>query len=1033
MKIRQLIYLGFLLHCFGCQTKPAPTLFRLREASYTGIDFVNAIDPYSKPNIFDYLYYYNGGGVAAGDINNDGLDDLYFVSNQGPNKLYLNKGGFVFEDITEAAGVTGSGNWNTGITMADLNNDGLLDIYLSAVGNYLNFEGRNQLFINQGNNQFTEQAKSYGLDIEGFNTQAVFFDYDLDGDLDCFIVNHSIHSVASMQDSSMRYRTDAASGDKLLRNDRQNGKSSFIDVTAQSGIFSSTLGYGLNAITADFNRDGWPDIYVSNDFHEEDYYYLNLGNGKFRESNKAAFTHESRFSMGSDAADLNNDGWTDLFTADMLPGEEKILKESLADDPLSIYEHKQRQWGYHPQFSRNALQLNIGEGNLFADIGLYAGVAATDWSWSPLLADFNNDGWRDLFVSNGIVKRPNNIDFLKYAAHQASLHKPEEMRQHDRDKLEKMPTGAVPNAFFKNINGYRFAAAAKEAGFSAATISTGACYADLDGDGDLDIIVNNTNEPAGIYENLQVTGNNSLQLRLIGDSLNPFAFGAAVEVSTQHQKLYGELTGSRGFQSASTIQLHFGLGKDSLTEQIIVQWPGGPTETFTGPFKNGQRTIRKGTGKTNTEKLLAADSNKRRLFTEKKPASIDFNHREDEFSDFNNQELIPQKLSTEGPAMAVGDINSDGLEDIYLGGAKGQAGCMYRQLPDGSFLPLTKQSFEPYAAAEEVDAVFFDADNDKDLDLYTVTGGNEFFEGAIPLRDRLYLNDGKGNFEINPALPGLAINKSCVAAGDLDRDGDIDLFIGGRAITGRYGQAPPSYLLINDGKGNFLQPQRSFAGVSDSIGMVTDAVIADLDKDGQLELVVVGDWMEPGIFEFNNNLLEKSTRFGGLENTAGYWKTIVVQDMNEDGFPELIAGNLGTNTKLKASAQFPLKLYHGPLAHAQSYEQVLAVYKEGRYRSFLGKEELERRLPALIRKKYADYSSFAGQSVEQVFGEQLTKLKKLEIHELSSCIFMNQSGRQFKKIVLPEEVQWSTVFSFGVVDLDKDGRPDLIAGGNFSG
>ncbi len=1030
MMRRFLINSTVLFLGWSCQSGTQPTLFQLRTPNQTGIEFSNEIDPYAKLNIFDYLYYYNGGGVAAGDINNDGLDDLYFVSNQQVNKLFLNKGNLQFQDITASAGVAGFGNWNTGVTMADVNSDGYLDIYLSSVGGLLNFEGRNQLFINQGNNQFKEDAASYGLDIEGLNTQALFFDYDRDSDLDCFIVNHSVHSNATMQDSSMRYKTDAAAGDKLFRNDRQLGQSRFVDVSREAGIFSSVIGYGLNAVTADFNRDGWPDIYVSNDFHEEDYYYLNLGNGRFRESNKEAFAHESRFSMGSDAADINNDGYPDIFTADMLPADEKLVKASLSDDPLSIYEHKQRQWAYHTQFSRNAVQLNINKGALFADIGLYAGVAATDWSWSPLLADFNNDGWRDLFVSNGIIKRPNDIDFLKYAAHQASLHKADEMRSYDRDKLEKMPGGAVPNTIFEGVNGYKFRDRTVDWGFSLPTISTGACYSDLDNDGDLDLVVNNTNEQAGIYENT-TAGNAFIQIRLKGDSLNPFAYGAVVQVQTDSTTYYTELTASRGFQSASTTLIHIGLRKENRVKKILVQWPIGTTETFEGPFEKGRLTLEKGKGRLG-QMPPAADVN---IFLLKEIAAsaLQFEHGENEFNDFDIQELIPQKLSTEGPALAKADINADGLEDLYIGGATGQPGRMFQQLPNGRFKIVNEASFAPYANSEEVDAVFFDADNDQDADLYVVNGGNEFFEGAVALQDRLFLNDGKGNFQLHSLPVGLKINKSCVAAGDIDGDGDIDLFVGGRSVPGRYGKAPLSYLLINDGKANFTRPEKSFYGASDAIGMVTDAVMADLNKDGKLELVVVGDWMPVSVYSFQNKRLESNKGFAGLENSAGFWKTIVAEDINADGYPDLLVGNLGTNSKLTASLEHPLKLYHGPLAHPQSYEQVLSIYKEGQYVTFLGKEELERRMPALIRKKYKDYTSFAGQSVEQVFGDPLKKMRALEIQELSSCLFLNNAGKLFNKSILPPEIQWSTVFSFCPVDLNRDGKMDIVCGGNFSG
>lgn len=999
----------------------------------TGIHFSNNIDPYAKVNIFDYLYYYNGGGVAAGDINNDGLDDLYFVSNRESNKLYLNKGNLHFEDITQSAGVAGNGNWNTGVTFADVNSDGLLDLYLCSVGGYNSFTGRNQLFINEGNNHFSEQAEKYGLAIEGFNTQAVFFDYDRDGDLDCFLVNHSVHSPASMQDSSIRHKPDPASGDKLFRNDRLHGRSVYVEVTKEAGIFSSTIGYGLNAIVGDLNNDGWEDIYVSNDFHEEDYLYLNLKNGSFQEINKSAFAHESRFSMGSDMADINNDGWLDIFTADMLPDDEKIVKESLSDDPISIYEHKQKRWGYHPQFSRNSLQLNARNGLLFFDIALVAGVAASDWSWSPLLADFNNDGIKDLFISNGILKRPNNIDFLKYAGHQASLHAPEEMRKHDRDKLEKMPEGKAPNKVFEGVDGYRFTDQTTNWGFEEAGISTGACYTDLDGDGDLDIVVNNTNSPAGIFENTtNVKSGKSLQIRLKGDSLNSFAYGAKIRVDAGSRKFFLQLTASRGFQSTSSTWLHIGLGKDSVINQVMVDWPNGKSELFKGPFSSGKLSLSIGSGMASNNTAWPSKNDNRKFLKEVKNTGIGFVHREDAFNDMSVQELMPQKLSTEGPALAVGDINGDGLDDCFVGGAKGQPGKLYLQTKSKSFVEGNNQVFIQDQLCEDVDAVFLDADGDGDSDLFVVSGGNEYFERAVPLYDRLYINDGKGFFQLSVNRPGEAINKSCVATADIDNDGDLDLFIGGRSVVGRYGQAPPSYLLLNDGKGTFSRRPSSFLANSDSIGMVTDAAFADLNIDGWMDLVVVGDWMPVMIF-MNEKGQFKKADIPGLESTTGLWKTICITDINKDGYPDLLAGNLGTNSKLKATNQYPLILYHGTLSGTQSYDQLLAVFRQGKYVSFFGKEELEKRFPSLLRKKYPSYASFSNESMEQVFGETLKKLSKLEITELRSMLFLNEGGTSFKSTPLPAEIQWSTVYSFFPTDINKDGHTDFLCGGNFYG
>ncbi|WP_290797520.1 VCBS repeat-containing protein [Flavihumibacter sp. UBA7668] len=1025
----------FICFCLliACQQEQPATLFQQVPANKTGIHFSNNIDPYAKVNIFDYLYYYNGGGVAAGDINNDGLDDLYFVSNQQSNKLYLNKGNLQFEDITQSAGVGGNGNWNTGVTFADVNSDGLVDLYVCSVGGYSSFTGRNQLFINEGNNHFSEQAEKYGLAIEGFNTQAVFFDYDRDGDLDCFLVNHSVHSPASMQDSSIRHKPDLASGDKLFRNDRLNGRSVFVEVTKEAGIFSSTIGYGLNAIVGDLNNDGWEDIYVSNDFHEEDYFYINQQNGSFQEINKSAFAHESRFSMGSDMADVNNDGWLDIFTADMLPDNERIVKESLSDDPLSIYEHKQRRWGYHPQFSRNALQLNGKSGLLFYDIALYSGTAASDWSWAPLLADFNNDGIKDLFISNGILKRPNNLDFLKYAGHQASLHAPEEMRKHDRDKLEKMPEGKVPNKIYEGIDGYRFTEQTNNWGFKEAGISTGACYSDLDGDGDLDIVVNNTNSPAGIFENSSnLKGGKALQIRLRGDSLNSLAYGAKIRVDAGSRQFFLHLTASRGFQSASSSWLHVGLGNDSVINQLMIDWPNGKSELFKGPYSSGRLSLSIRSGRASNNSAWPRKNDDKKFLREVRNTGIDFVHKEDAFNDLTIQELMPQRLSTEGPALAIGDINGDGLEDFFTGGAKGQAGKLYLQTKQTSFVEGNNEVFLKDRLCEDVDAVFFDADGDGDPDLYVVSGGNEYFEGAVPLYDRLYINDGKGVLKASVNRPGEAINKSSVAAADIDLDGDMDLFIGGRSVVGKYGQSPISYLLLNDGKGNFSRPHSSFSASSDSIGMVTDAAFADLNKDGWMDLVVVGDWMPVMVFMNEIGQLKK-TDFPGMATSTGFWKSICIADINQDGYPDLLAGNLGTNSKINATNQFPLILYHGSLSGTQSYDQLLAVYRQGQYVSFFGKEELEKRFPAPLRKKYPNYASFANESIEQVFGDALKKLKKLEITELRSMVFLNEPGKSFKAKPLPAQIQWSAVYSFYQTDINKDGHPDFLCGGNFSG
>lgn len=1022
----------------SCKISEKEKLFTILKGNKSGLGFINEINPLQRINIFDYLYYYNGGGVAIGDINNDGLQDIYFVSNQGSNKLYLNKGGGRFEDITDKAGVAAKGNWKTGVTMADVNNDGLLDIYVSEVGGFSAFEGKNELFINKGNLQFAEKAGEYGLDVEGFNTQSTFFDYDHDGDLDMFLVNHSVHSNATLQDSSMRRQKDNRAGDKLFRNDIVNGKRKFTEVTEEAGIYRSIIGYGLNVMVADLNNDDWEDIYVSNDFHEEDYYYVNQQNGTFKEMNKTAFAHESRFSMGSDIADINNDGWLDVFTLDMLPEDEKVLKESLSDDPNDLYQHKQRSWKYHNQFSKNSLQLNTGGGTSFSDISLYAGVAATDWSWSPLIADFNNDGIKDIFVSNGILKRPNNIDFLKYVSGETQKNSPGKLRDNDKEKIEKMPSGKVPNYIFEGTKDLKFINQSASWGFEEPSLSNGAAYADLDNDGDLDIVVNNMNAPAVIYQN-NTNNNNAAQHRFLsvqlkGDSLNPFAYGAKVEVKQKKQNQYAYITATRGFESASSTILHFGLGTDSIAEQLTVTWPDGKRTSLKNIAANKQLTLHYSDTSNNPNSAWPATNSATPLLKDVTALmNLPYTHIEDGFNDFNVQELMPHKISTQGPKLAVADINNDGLDDFFAGGAKGQPGKIFVQNRQGQFISTNEKLLEADKLCEDVNALFFDADKDGDNDLYVVSGGNEFFEGAVPLYDRLYVNDGKGDFIKSDGLPKIATNKSVAVAADIDHDGDMDLFVGGRCVTNRYGDIPDSYLLVNDGKGKFsTTPQNMVQGLS-SLGMVTDAAWIDIDKDGWSDLIIVGEWMPVTVFKNNKGVLTNITSALHLQNTTGLWNTVKAADVNTDGFDDLLLGNLGQNSKLYGNEKYPLKMYAGDISGNGFFDQVVSIEKKGGYYSFLSKEDMEKRFPVIMKKKYLDYGSYAGKTVEEVFGQSLQRTKELTVQTLSSILLLNNKSGGFVPVVLPAQVQWAPVYAFATGDFNNDKKTDIICAGNFSG
>lgn len=1013
---KERFYIVIVLVFAACHHRQA-TLFDLLPADRTGIRFENRVTDTDTLSILDYLYYYNGGGVAIADFDRDGLPDIFFVSNQGACSLYHNKGDLHFEDITTKAGIAGRGNWKTGVTIADVNNDGWPDIYLSEVGGYKNFHGRNELFINNHDGSFTEKAHEYGLDIEGFNTQAVFFDYDHDGDLDVFIVNHSVHSNESYGDSSMRRIHSEVSGDKLLRNDGHK----FVEVTQQAGIYSSVIGYGLNVMVGDMNNDGWEDLYVSNDFHENDYYYLNNRNGTFTEMNQQAFGHESRFSMGSDIADINNDGWPDLITLDMLPAQEPLLKTSSGDDPLSIFNFKHK-YGYHYQYSRNCLQLNTGAGRRFSDIALYAGVSATDWSWSPLIADFDNDGRKDLFITNGIQRRPNDLDVIKFMSSGKVV---------DFETVKKMPSGKASNYIFRSTDSLVFADKTREWGFDHPAFSNGAAYADLDNDGDLDLVVNTVNSEAMIYRN-NGTANHYLDVRLVGPAGNPLAIGTKVILKNKGLLQLDHLTPTHGFESSSLQYLHFGLGSLASADTLQVIWPDGAIQVLTHVSANQRLTLDYREAKMGQASLLPAMVAPL-LVNVTDSIAFPYRRAPSGFNDFDRQPLLPHQLSTCGPRLAIADINGDGLDDIFICGNSRQPGSLFLQLPSGKFEPVDQALFQADAICEDADAVFFDANGDGYVDLLVASGGNQYLDGSAALTDRLYLNDGKGNFRKGPALPFIPENKSVVIAADIDGDGDTDLFVGGSVLSEHYGEAPLSYILLNDGKGNFTRADETYAPGLAHIGMVTAATFTDIDKDGWPDLVIVGDWMPITFFKNHHGRLQNITTALGLQHTTGWWTSIRAADLNGDGLEDLLVGNWGENSKLRASPAAPLKLYCGDFDGNGQSDQLLAVSRDGAYYPFLGKDELERHMPSLIRKRYNSYSGFAGQTIEQVFGTRLDQARLLQAETLSSVKLLNTGHGGYSVSRLASEAQWSPIFTFLTHDIDGDGHIDIIAAGNFYG
>ncbi|HEY6976780.1 MAG TPA: VCBS repeat-containing protein [Chitinophagaceae bacterium] len=1028
----------FLISC-----KNEIQLFTQLSSSQTNIHFVNRLTEHDSLNILDYLYFYNGGGVAVGDINGDGLSDIYFTANsKGHNKLYLNKGHLKFEDITARAHVAGNADWCSGVTMADVNGDGLLDIYVCAVSEKLGLKGHNELFINNGNLTFTESAAAYGLDFSGYSMQAVFFDYDHDGDLDCYLLNQSSHSVQTYGDTSIRRKINPFSGDKLFRNDLitpsagagkpdshtamgGRGKAEFTDVSAQSGIYQSALGYGLGVAVADLNNDGWEDIYVGNDFHENDYYYINNHDGTFTESGAKHFNHYSRFSMGNDIADYNNDGQLDIMTADMLPGDEKVLKTYGSDEQPDIYNYKIVENGYQNQYSRNCLQRNMGNGVCFSDVGLISGIAATDWSWSPLLADFDNDGIKDLFVANGIVKRMSDLDYIKFISSREVQKTINQTKQFDKTILNNIPSGKVHNYIFKGNADERFTDESIKWGMSVPTFSTGAAYADLDNDGDLDLIVNNINDEAGVYRN-NATSKNYLAVSCKGNSANTSGIGCKVYLLNNGKIQYQQLMLTRGFQSASEPGLHFGLDTLSNIDSLLIVWPNQNYQLIKNVKANQQLVLE--------QKNAASVFNYASFFPPQKEYFTNitdsihllWKHKENTFFDFNQQYLIPHELSTAGPKIATGDVNGDGLDDFFVCGAKNQPGSLFIQTNEGHFISADTALFKADANCEDANAIFFDADGDGDMDLYVASGGNELIGHAQSLLDRLYLNDGKGDFtkSVN-ALPDLYANKSSVCAADINHDGDMDLFVGVRA-NAVYGISQTSYLLINDGKGRYAIADKKIIDL-ENIGMITDASFADINKDGWPDLVVAGEWMPVSIF-INDRGKYK------LQNTklpTGLWQSLYITDINNDGYPDICAGNYGVNSKLHASSEEPLKLYVKDIDGNGTPDQILTYTVDGKEYTFLGKEELEKQLP-VIKKKFLRYTDFAGKTVREIFGDQLNGAMTLQAQTLASACFINDGRGNFNHQFLPFTMQLSPIFALYSVKTQNN-KNALLSGGNFYG
>jgi len=1037
-----LIYLSFLIFFSNCKSKTVcksetignPAFEVLTEAC-TGLTFSNKLKNSPEFNVFKYMYFYNGAGIGAADFNNDGLIDLFFSSNQAQNKLYLNSGGLKFKDVSEKAMIPQDGGWSTGVSVVDINNDGLLDIYVCRVGKHEVLNNQNQLLICKGIDKdrvpfYKDEAHEYGLDFSGFSTQAGFFDYDMDGDLDMFLLNHSIHQNGTFAPRMQLLATpNKFTGDRIFRN---NGNNTFTDITSQTGINSSVLSYGLGVVIADINLDGYPDLYIGNDFHENDYLYINQQNGTFKEDLRSEIMHTSKYSMGVDVADINNDAYPEIISVDMLPYDSYILKRSFGEDAYDIFNLK-ISYEYNYQYTRNNLQYNRGNG-MFSEVGLFSGLAATDWSWAPLWIDFDNDGLKDLFISNGIPKRLNDIDYIMYLSNEDIQQRIQENKTDGINEalIDKFPQIKIPNKFFKNFGELKFEDLQSQIQGDQSTYSNGAVYADFDNDGDLDIVVNNIDDPALLYRN---TGNDKkekpfLELRLKGPELNVNAIGAKVFVYANGEIRTYEKIPVKGFLSSIETPIHIGLDKSRIDSMFLV-WPDNTYESIQAPKDTSwlSVTYRKNLPEFNYKTIKTHWKNPTKPVEDiTESVNLKYLHLENPFVEFDREALIPHMISTEGPALAVSDVNHDNLDDVFIGSSKNRKNALFLQQSSGKFVRSPQPVLENDSIYEDVDACWTDVNNDGNPDLVAASGGNEYYGQDKYLLPRVYLNNGKAGFtKVENAFDSLYMTASCVVPYDFDGDGSIDLFIGGRAIPFEYGAVPRSYLLHNDGTGKFTDVTLRYAKDLRYAGFVTQAIWFDLDKDDDKDLIICKEWGGIDVYVNNKGSFNKKV----ITDKKGWWNFILPVDVNNDGNIDLVAGNLGLNSRLQASEKEPVRFYFADFDGNGKKEQIISYYIQGKEKPFATKAELEKQMPVL-RKRFLYAEDFAKASLEDLFtSEALNSADVFSANYFANAIIISKGNFNFEVQEMPWEAQLSSYRDAAVINANNDSLPDILLGGNY--